>query len=66
MNNYEPLPKTITENGIEYILDEETETYLPNFKEDEPVMTGKYGAMREKFLKENYGARYSQKERTNN
>ena len=41
------LPKTITENGMEYILDEETQTYLPNLSVPEGEPIGKYGMLRE-------------------
>ena len=47
------LPKTITENGMEYILDEETQTYLPNLSVPEGEPIGKYGMLRKKYLKEN-------------
>ena len=50
------LPKEKVENGIHYILDEATQTYLADFGEiEEP----NYGMEREKFLKEHYGATYS-------
>ncbi|MBP1548075.1 MAG: TnpV protein [Oscillospiraceae bacterium] len=44
----------MTENGINYILDEETGTYLPDLKltetEEQPI--GKFGQMRLTYLKE--------------
>ena len=53
------LPKEKFKNGIHYILDEATQTYLPDFGEIEEPNYGKYGMEREKFLKEHYGATYS-------
>ena len=52
------LPQTITENGIEYLLDEETGTYLPNLTLEESEPLGKYGRMRKKYLKENRNPLY--------
>ena len=52
------LPKTITENGMEYILDEETQTYLPNLSVPEGEPIGKYGMLRKKYLKENRSPLY--------
>ena len=52
----EQLPKTKIENGIRYILDERTETYLPDLKleetEEETKPLGKYGLLRKSYLKE--------------
>ena len=52
------LPQTIMENGIEYLLDEETQTYLPNLTLEESKPLGKYGKMRKKYLKENRNPLY--------
>ncbi|MBQ6944680.1 MAG: TnpV protein [Ruminococcus sp.] len=56
------LPKEKIENGILYVLNEETMTYRPTFpgdnEEDTPTIY-RYGRMREKYLKENYKATYS-------
>ena len=52
------LPKTITENGMEYILDEGTQTYLPNLSVPEGEPIGKYGMLRKKYLKENHSPLY--------
>ena len=49
----ETLPKTITENGIQYILDEETQTYLPDWEISEQKEIGKYGLMRRDYLMNN-------------
>ncbi|MDD6084265.1 MAG: TnpV protein [Oscillospiraceae bacterium] len=51
----------MTENGIHYILDEKTQTYIPDFQDKEPekIHIGKFGRMREKYLQEHYGATYS-------
>ena len=46
------LEKTITENGIQYRLDEATQTYLPDLEVTEQKEIGKYGLMRRTFLKE--------------
>ena len=52
------LPKTITENGMEYILDEGTQTYLPNLSVPEGEPIGKYGMLRKKYLKKNRSPLY--------
>lgn len=52
------LPKTKIENGIEYLLDEETQTYLPNLALDESEPLGKYGRMRKQYLKEHLNTTY--------
>ena len=52
------LTKTITENGIEYLLDEETGTYLPNLTLEESEPLGKYGRMRKTYLKEHHNSTY--------
>ncbi|MGN0678648.1 MAG: TnpV protein [Oscillospiraceae bacterium] len=47
------LPKTTAENGIQYILDERTQTYLPDLRiEEETIPLGKYGLLRRSYLKE--------------
>ncbi|MBR5683241.1 MAG: TnpV protein, partial [Ruminococcus sp.] len=46
------LPKTMTENGIQYRLDEATQTYLPDMTTEEQKEIGKYGLLRRTFLKE--------------
>ena len=46
------LPKTMTENGIQYRLDEATQTYLPDWEMEEQKEIGKYGLLRRTFLKE--------------
>ena len=59
MNNEEQLPKVMIENGIRYVLDEQTQTYLPDFGEELPlVQIGRFGQMREKYLQEHYPATY--------
>lgn len=52
------LPKTITENGIEYVLDEETQVYLPDWEISEQKNIGKYGLLRLTYLKENRKGMY--------
>ena len=52
------LPKTKIENGIEYLLDEETGTYLPNLALEENEPLGKYGRMRKKYLQEHQNTTY--------
>ena len=42
----EALPKTMTENGIQYTLDERMQTYLPDLELPEQKEIGKYGLMR--------------------
>ncbi len=52
------LAKRITENGIDYVLDEATETYLPNLKVAKTEPIGKYGKLRKKYLRENHNSLY--------
>lgn len=55
-------PRHIVENGIPYTFDPKTQTYLAFGDEaemEEPVMIGRFGKMRENYLKENYEATYS-------
>ena len=56
----EALPKTITENGISYTLDERTQTYLPDLflpeEQEQPI--GRYGQMRLNYLRENRSPMY--------
>lgn len=52
------LPKTKIENGIEYLLDEEMGTYLPNLALEESEPLGKYGRMRKKYLQEHLNTTY--------
>ena len=62
VHNYKEQPKHIVENGIPYTFDPITQTYLAfadEGPEEEQVMIGRYGQMREKYLKENYEATYS-------
>lgn len=60
----EQLPKTKTENGIRYILDERTETYLPDLKseetEEETTPLGKYGRLRRNYLREHRSSMYQE------
>ncbi len=46
------MARQITENGIDYVLDEVTETYLPNLKVEPTEPIGKYGRLRKKYLKD--------------
>ncbi|WP_363251688.1 TnpV protein [Ruminococcus sp.] len=46
------LPKTMTENGIQYRLNEATGTYLPELTLEDQKEIGKYGLLRRTFLKE--------------
>jgi hypothetical protein len=57
----EELPKEKIENGIHYVLDAETQTYLPDFQEieEEQEPIGRFGKLREKYLKEYYPSTYS-------
>lgn len=56
----EKLAKVKVENGIRYVLDEKTQVYNPDFQEEEEAVSiGRFGKMREKYLKEHYGATYS-------
>lgn len=60
--NENNMPKQIVENGIPYTLDEKTQTYIPfgdEEDEEEPIVIGRFGKMREQYLKENYKAIYS-------
>ena len=50
----EKLAKVKVENGIRYVLDEKTQVYNPDFQEEEEVSIGRFGKMREKYLKEHY------------
>ncbi|MDE6520002.1 MAG: TnpV protein [Ruminococcus sp.] len=53
------LPKKKIKNGIVYTLDEETQTYLPFFEEDnEPIEIGRFGRAREQYLKEHKDVTY--------
>ncbi len=56
------FPKTITENGMEYIWDENTETYLPNLTLPQTEPLGKYGIALRRYLKEHKRAMYLTKE----
>ena len=60
--NKNNIPKRKVVNGIPYVLDEETQTYLPfgdEDEEEEPIVIGRFGKMREQYLKEHYKATYS-------
>lgn len=48
----EKMARQITENGIDYVLDEATETYLPDLKVGPTEPIGKYGRLRKKYLKD--------------
>ena len=52
------LAKRITENSIDYVLDEATETYLPNLEIAQTEPIGKYGKLRKKYLRENHNTLY--------
>ena len=52
------LAKRITENSIDYVLDEATETYLPNLEIAQTEPIGKYGRLRKKYLRENHNSLY--------
>lgn len=54
-------PRHIVENGIPYTFDPKTRTYLAfgDKTETEEVMIGRFGKMREDYLKKNYEATYS-------
>ena len=52
------MERQITENGIDYVLDEVTETYLPNLEVAQTEPIGKYGRLRKKYLKENHSSLY--------
>ena len=58
---YTEQPRHIVENGIPYTFDPKTQTYLAfgDETETEEVMIGRFGKMREDYLKENYEATYS-------
>lgn len=62
-NITEKFPKHKVENGIPYTYDEKTQTYLAFYDEDEDeeekIMIGRFGRMREQYLKEHYEATYS-------
>ena len=60
--NENNVPKRKVVNGIPYVLDEKTQTYLPfgdEDEEEEPIVIGRFGKMREKYLKENFKGTYS-------
>ncbi|MBQ6252458.1 TnpV protein [Ruminococcus sp.] len=60
--NENNVPKRKVVNGIPYVLDEETQTYLPfgdEDEEEEPIVIGRFGKLREKYLKENFKGTYS-------
>ena len=60
--NENNVPKRKVVNGIPYVLDEETQTYLPfgdENEEEEPIVIGRFGKMREIYLKENFKGTYS-------
>jgi len=60
--NENNVPKRKVVNGIPYVLDEETQTYLPfgdENEEEEPIVIGRFGKLREKYLKENFKGTYS-------
>ena len=60
--NENNVPKRKVVNGIPYVLDEETQTYLPfgdENEEEEPIVIGRFGKMREQYLKENFKGTYS-------
>ncbi len=52
------LPQTMTENGINYRLDEATQTYLPDWELPEEKPIGKYGLLRLDYLKKHRKATY--------
>ena len=59
---FKEIPKHKVVNGIPYTFDPKTQTYLAfadEGPEEEQVMIGRYGQMREKSLKENYEVTYS-------
>ena len=47
----EKWARKITENGIDYVLDKTTETYLPQLEIDNSITLGRYGRMRRDYLK---------------
>lgn len=55
------FPSEKVMNGITYRFHEETQTYRPYFGEDEeePIVIGRFGRMREQYLKEHYKATYT-------
>ncbi|MCR4638368.1 TnpV protein [Ruminococcus sp.] len=60
--NEKSFPMEKVENGITYRFHEETQTYRPYFagnEEEEPVVIGRFGKMREKYLKEHYKGTYT-------
>lgn len=60
--NEKNFPMEKVENGITYRFHEETQTYRPYFagnEEEEPVVIGRFGKMREKYLKEHYKGTYT-------
>lgn len=60
--NKKNFPMEKVENGITYRFHEETQTYRPYFaenEEEEPVVIGRFGKMREKYLKEHYKGTYT-------
>ncbi|MCI1269845.1 MAG: TnpV protein [Ruminococcus sp.] len=54
----EKMARQITENGIDYVLDEATETYLPDLKVEPTEPIGKYGRLRKKYLKDYHSPLY--------
>ena len=52
------LPQTMIENGIAYRLNEETQTYLPDWELPEQKPIGKYGLLRLDYLKKHRRATY--------
>ena len=59
--NEKSFPSEKIMNGITYRFHEETQTYRPYFGEDEeePIVIGRFGRMREQYLKEHYKATYT-------
>lgn len=60
--NEKSFPMEKVENGITYRFHEETQNYRPYFaenEEEEPVVIGRFGKMREKYLKEHYKGTYT-------
>lgn len=51
----------ISGTEIRYVLDEATETYLPDWELPEQRELGRYGRMRAEFLKENHKGLYQAK-----
>ena len=60
--NKKSFPMEKVENGITYRFHEETQTYRPYFagnEGEEPIVIGRFGKMREKYLKEHYKGTYT-------